>query len=439
MSEIERRWTSDAFDAIGILLPNGEIEIEGTDGDEVEISGRIGRRFTEPTLEPRDRWLLLQFISRPAEGELKLRLPKKKAWVIDLTTMRGDVEVRDIQARLRVMTAKGDIEIENCRGRFTLASASGDIEMDGCMEAEAPERPPLPPVDDKFQMPPMPEGAEGGPKFEFGFSHGKHGRWAGRFGPGWFYSDADPDEWAKWGNEMGQWGTQIGEQAGLWAQQFVGRFIGQLNWPPENAGVNIRTGSGDGELIGLQAKRVSIGVGSGDISLRGGRVEGLEISSGHGDIDCDGALPVKDWSIDVRSGDVSIALPPATQARLDLATRHGSIQSEIPLVRVGRQGPESRFGGRMVGAVGAEGQGTEIKVSSRHGDIDIHWSGGTAEKRAAPQPEPARSEAGEATESAAQAEQVQPARKYGSQMEILEALARGELSVEEAEKLIRTL
>ncbi len=61
MSKLEHTWPRDAFDAISIVALGGQFEIEGTDGDQVELEGDFESRWQpDPRLEPAERWLQLQ-------------------------------------------------------------------------------------------------------------------------------------------------------------------------------------------------------------------------------------------------------------------------------------------------------------------------------------------------------------------------------------------
>jgi hypothetical protein len=145
-----------------------------------------------------------------------------------------------------------------------------------------------------------------------------------------------------------------------------------------------------------------------------------------------------------------------------MATRNGNIDSEIPLVRVTRQGPESHSGSRMVGTIGpaSEGKVPELYISAGHGNIDIkssppldknatRWDTGNApfqpavnktEAAAAPPSSitaatngtTIRQGKGNEQDTAKQAE-------YGTQLVILKALQEGQISVEEADQLLRSL
>src|SRR5512140_53519 len=118
MSEINKKWAADGFDAIRITLLRGEFNIEGTDGNEVELEGEFeSRRGYVPTLEPVGRWLPLSLWTRHGDGYFTLRLPRSKAWVVELSAPSADVSAADIQARLGLRLGRGDVQSENCRGQ----------------------------------------------------------------------------------------------------------------------------------------------------------------------------------------------------------------------------------------------------------------------------------------------------------------------------------
>jgi Toastrack DUF4097 len=463
MSTFERKWSPDAFDAISLMAFNGEFEIEGTDGDQVELKGEFdGRLGRELKLEPQERWLQLQLWERPSEGQITLRLPKKKAWVVDVYAGRGEVEVSGLQARLRAMLGKGEIKVSDCRGRFNLASGRGDVEIKRCAEAEMPERPPVPKTEARFEMPPVPERPVMEGTFNFHMGRGPHRshRMKGE-GPWDWWWDFGGEDWA-------EWGAQFGEQARVWAQQFASQFLGSNDWLPEKGGLNVRLGKGDAQLERIEAKSCIVRLANGDVKLEEGRIENLDVDVAHGGVTCEGVLPVEEWEIATRHGDIQLELPNDTRARLDVATRHGDIDSDVPLVRVGRPGPEARHGGRMVGTVGqAGGSAAQISLTAQSGDIRIEWqhaasayagrqtsgdvpvevdvpvpvnvpvSPPTAE---APTTEPVA--AATATPDAEDVKEKSTAAAgsgYSSQLEILEALRTGQISIEEADALLRSL
>ncbi len=451
MSEIKQTWSADAFDAISIAAFDGQFEIQGTDGDQVELAGEFEKRFgRDLKLEPTARWLQLHLWEsmwgHAGEAQFTLRLPKKKAWVVELYAGRGQVEVSGVQARLRVMLGKGEIEIHDCRGVFNLASGKGEVEMERCTEAEMPARPPMPePGAPEFQAPPMPHGPGATGEFHFHFGQGPRMRHHMKMDGPWNWCGFDTGDWE-------EWGLQFGEQARAWAEQFASQFVGRSDWLPEKAGVSIQMGKGEAELEEIDAKSCTVRLGNGDAKIEDGRVETLNVTLSHGSLECKSVLPVSEWDIQVHRGDIHLELPSNTQARLDVATRHGDIDSEVPLVRVGRPGPEARHGGRMVGTIGpAEGNLAQVSLTAMSGDVEIKlqksaskYSGRPASEYAtASQPvaetAPASAQASDAARAVAEDKPAATTPKYDSQMAILQALSEGKISVAEAEELLKSL
>jgi Toastrack DUF4097 len=484
MSKLEREWQADEFDAIGILAIDGQFEIEETEGDRVKLEARFsGRSERDLVLEPAGRWLQLQMWERSGDAQFILRLPRQKAWVVDLSAARGEVQVENIQARLRVMLGKGEIRIKDCRGIFNIASGKGEIEMERCVEAEMPERPPMPAP--QFQTahvkeppspetPPIPGDPDVGGEFHVRFRRGPGMRYKMKPDVSWDWFGFDSADWA-------EWGQQFGEQARVWAQQFAGHFLGSVELLPEKAGVGIHSGHGDVELQEIDAKSCAAHLGSGAVKMKEGRIENLDVDVRHGDVECDSVLPAGDWAIEMKNGDIRLALPSNAQARLDVATRHGDIDSQVPLVRVGRPGPESRYGGRMVGTIGPAGENiAQVSLTTLRGDIEIRLkpekskftapqpgvgaarpapSAPPAETKApvnnppaTPSPQPshvvestappiaeAPSPSSETDKPKVEASGSQPTAGYDSQLAVLQALSAGQITVEEAAKLLRSM
>ncbi len=108
MSGTTTVWPAEALDAVSIWVPEARIAIESGDGEQVQLEGDFGGAYSnggEPEIA--GRWLRLHARNeRPFEMRLHLRLPKSKAWVVDLTTLWGQVEINGVQARLQVPGAK---------------------------------------------------------------------------------------------------------------------------------------------------------------------------------------------------------------------------------------------------------------------------------------------------------------------------------------------
>lgn len=247
-------------------------------------------------------------------------------------------------------------------------------------------------------------------------------------------------------------------------------------------GIAMKTGAGDTEVSDRDCDEMSIMTGAGDVRLRGGSSGRTSIQTGVGDVNSEIALGdghnVSHGFV-TGSGDISIAVPRDIKARIEVTTARGSIDSEVPLIAVGKRGPRSPLGRRLVGSIG-EGDDevrAEISVRSIRGDVSITWlHGGTAQRSwaaqrpaisapppaptpppppTAPRPPeapaaPTRMETSmteQTTETAQPIAMTPPAENppesqragIGEERAILAALAAGSLSVEEAERLLDAL
>jgi hypothetical protein len=437
MNTIERTWPIDAFDALSIWAPGIQLTIKGTDSDEVRLESQFsGQVLREFKLEPVDRWLQVHMWDEYVnEAPFTLYLPKKKSWVVDCSAAWGKIEVSDIQARLQLTLEKGEIKVTNCQGIFGITSGNGQVELKGCSEADMPERPSVPQDKPDFQT------------ATFG-----EGNMRSRFFRNWRYWAAE--DWTDWGMEFG-------EKARAWGQQF-GQFLDHMGWMPHKSGISLQIGKGDIRLEDIQASTCLIKLSKGNAVLEKGLINEMDIFLSHGNLDCKSVLPAGNWLVEANHGNVHLSLPSDTQARLDVATRQGDIHSEIPLVRVARPGPEARFGGRMVGTIGAmEGIPSQLSLAASHGNIDIDVQQAkspyqpkatqvqTAQKVEEPgssQPSVENPAAGQAADAAEQP--ITETNNYGPEiiqpevdprLAVLQALRDGTISVEEAEQLLLKL
>ncbi len=199
----------------------------------------------------------------------------------------GDIQVRDAGGTLEARSGKGDIEIKGFRGPVRAHSGMGDVELEECVEG--------------------------------GAVHTGSGDIEGR----------------------------------------------RLTGPWE-----MHTGSGDVSIEVDDSASFQVSTGSGDIELSGGYVDRLEARTGSGDVECTSILHGTRHNLITGSGDIRLAIANPPGARLQAITRMGSINSEFPLVMVGKQGPQSHGGSRYVGKIG---DGTiDIELRTGAGDITIN-------------------------------------------------------------------
>jgi hypothetical protein len=241
-----------------------------------------------------------------------------------------------------------------------------------------------------------------------------------------------------------------------------------------------RTGSGNISVDGRAGDRFALATGSGNVAIGGGRSGATEVITGSGNILCTAVLGLAAHTFNTNSGNISVAVPRGLAARIEAATTLGSIRSDLPLVSVGQRGPKSLFGRRLVGSLGDGPDRAEITLRTARGDIRLGWldaavppapgdaaapaARATHERLAsdlpvppAPPVPPGAAAPGErATHkwraddlpvppvppvppAATAAPAPPPAAPEAAQRHVLEALAAGQISVAEAERLLAAL
>jgi DUF4097 and DUF4098 domain-containing protein YvlB len=191
--------------------------------------------------------------------------------------------------------------------------------------------------------------------------------------------------------------------------------------------VEASTGHGPVEIGTPRSLAVRATTGMGAIQVEGGSVRSLHLRSGMGIIDCSAALEPGTYEMVTDMGSIDLALPATTRARVDAQTSFGQIHSDFPLVRVGRSGPLGFGGVRMVGSIGEGEPEVDIALRSSKGQISLRRR---PDYRSAPG-------AGTTTDRPAPTPPEEPTPGRDSTLAVLEALARGDISVEEADELLR--
>jgi hypothetical protein len=437
---LQPSWPADSIDAISILASGSQFSIVGTEADQVSLESERGAQFlNELAYDTKQGWLQIHsFDGHFDGGPFVLRLPRKKAWNIDLCAGWGELEIRDVAARLQIALGKGNVRVVDCRGVISVSSGQGNVLVENFTEQAVPARPPMP----AFETP-------------FAF-YGPGKSWPQVENP-WNWMSWDPDEWS-------EWGMQFGHQMRDWGQKFGQMFNGMEKTIPD-AGITVNLSHGDASLRQITAKGCCVSTYKGNLKLERGAITDLILNNFHGELECNSILPGGSWMIKSNHGDLRLALPADTQARIDAATRNGDIRSDIPLVRVPRPGPDSGRGVRMVGSIGqpkaedASSTAAQITLSARHAHIEIRLQ--KERSSVAPQAEPqtiivtpppvqpvanppvSQAAPGTSGDAAAittpiPADEVRPTRD-AQQLAILQALSEGAISVEEAERLLTSL
>jgi hypothetical protein len=238
--------------------------------------------------------------------------------------------------------------------------------------------------------------------------------------------DHEKDYWAHWSLGFGE--------------KIARSLFGQKEGNENNPGINMKLAKGDLLLEETEADTCIIRAANGEVTLNNGRISKLDLKLMKGNIESESCKPGDDWTIRTNRGNIFISLTGDVVARLDVATRHGDIQSKVPLVRVTRQGPEVWRGGRMVGTVGINPQNKEkipeLNMSTLRGDIKIETQSGAGQQEEKPESPPV-------PPPPPSPPTKPPAGKkadlYKTQMDILQALREGRINVDEAERLLDNL
>ena len=229
---------------------------------------------------------------------------------------------------------------------------------------------------------------------------------------------------------------------------------------------SLSTENGDLVAIDLDGARLEGFTGHGSITL-GGKLTGAKVKTGHGEIVCRLEAAEGEHELHTGRGNIILDLQSGVTARIDASTRHGGIDSNLPLVRVGTSGPEGIFGQRLVGTATGTGPAAKIVLNTKAGDIRIFQRAEGAAK-AAPIPDRKldgmntkwQSDEAESTTIASppmpEATTIHPPdttsgdgemattadpradQPRSLELEILGAVSRGELSVDEAMVLLET-
>jgi DUF4097 and DUF4098 domain-containing protein YvlB len=190
--------------------------------------------------------------------------------------------------------------------------------------------------------------------------------------------------------------------------------------------VEVDTAHGPVEIGTPRSAAVRASTGMGPLRVEGGSVRGLRLRSGMGTIACGAALEPGTYEMVTDMGAIDLELPTTVKARVDAQTSFGQIHSDFPLVRVGRSGPLGFGGVRMVGSIGEGEPEVDIVLRSSKGKISLHRrpdSGPAGARTTTKRPTPAPPE--------------EPTLTMDSTLAVLEALARGDISVDEADELLR--
>jgi hypothetical protein len=263
--------------------------------------------------------------------------------------------------------------------------------------------------------------------------------------------------------------------------------VGDVRLEGVGGTAKLRSGVGAVNVSGARDLTLDVQAGKGDLHLAG-RFPSIRARTGLGEI-----FYQLDWlgsaaDLNTARGAINLDLATEQTIRIDAATSRGQIDSAVPLVQVGQPGPESFFGRRVVGTTGGGEIQATVRLRTGIGDIRVARAGASlaavgVRASASPVPPPSFSEPGrsaptgpvpgeppispppaappaapEAATPLGPESAAVPAPEVASPPEpapapatapadageqarlgILQALSRGEISVEEAERRLLAL
>jgi hypothetical protein len=201
---------------------------------------------------------------------------------------------------------------------------------------------------------------------------------------------------------------------------------------------SIANASGDLHISQRDVPELTVAQASGDVIIRGGRLGKTLIETASGDITCTAALSIATYDLTASSGDMTISVQRELPARVDAATTRGSIDTDLPLVTIPQRGPRNPHGKRVVGSTSEAAERAEITLRTNSGDIHLQWSKETFTPPApTAQPDLEPTIPIPMTAPKPPADPV-PENRFDDDRRraILNALADGSLSVEEARRLL---
>jgi DUF4097 and DUF4098 domain-containing protein YvlB len=389
MMEIERSFSAAEIKQVDLRIALGDLTATAGDGNQIGLRARLrSNDETELEVAVADGVLLVK--NRASEGwlgrngnriDVGLTVPRDAAVVVTAKTGLGDINVEGVAGLREVHTGKGDVRAVDGGSALTIKTGKGDVMVHN---------------------------------------------WRGDLHV-----------------TTGKGDVAVSDLTGG-LQMVTGAGDTAVKHWQAGSGANhqIKTGSGDVALSDARAEGLEVTTGRGDCALRQVGLRSLHAKTGYGDLILEGDPRGGQWEVRTGKGDISLALPATVAARVEAATRHGSVRSELPQVKVARPGPVSQHGGRTIVVIGDEPR-AEIRLETNKGDISVRAAGvGSTAVTVERQPTGMKAE----TLYAVRVEQpVQPAAiahkgpDKSSALTILESLSRGEISVDEAEALLRSL
>ena len=313
MTPTRREPISQFIEALDVELRHGDVEVADSADGEVVASEPIECHVEGSTL-----------VVRPAhhEADLEIRVPTTLRRV-SLFTGNGDLRIDCSLDEIRARTGRGDVSLSG-GGQGEVDSGHGDVEI---------------------------------------------ADWAGSVRVGTGAGDVSVER------VTGPLDVRTGRGDVSVADAPAGARVqtgnGDISVERLGGECDLRTGNGDVEARALVAADLALHTGRGEISIDG-TLRGLRARTGHGDLSLRAALLAGDFAAESGHGGIVVELPADADVRIEAVTGHGRVETNLPLVRVGRRGPTSDNSRRFVGSVGSQNPPAQLSVRTNRGEIRIN-------------------------------------------------------------------
>lgn len=319
--------------------------------------------------------------------------------VIELGAGQGWIAAEGVKGQLRLKTGYGQIALRAAAGEAELAASKGDVEVDGF---------------------------EGDLKAKTGYGRVGLARVSGqtqlKSGNGAIdVIDSDGTLRASSGN-------------------------GDVVLTSVGGDADVKTGRGAVTISAARGLSARATTGMGAIVVDGGSVKDLHLNTNMGAVRLSAELAPGRYQLATGMGAIDLQLASGVAARVDAQSGYGQVQSDFPLVRVGRSGPLGFGGVRMVGSIGEGEPRLDLALRTGKGEISLRradtWRRGYGEATTQTQAQaeaPRRDEPESEREREPAAAPTRTAERSAGRnttRAVLEALAHGEITPAEAEDLL---
>ena len=131
---VDERWDIDADAMVSIENIAGQIDVQGWDRNEAQLTGELGDSVEELEVSASGSSLQINVANRNERNvdntELKLMIPKGAS--LDASAVSADIDVSGLDnEKLTASSVSGDVDVSASSNRVSIESVSGDVDFNG--------------------------------------------------------------------------------------------------------------------------------------------------------------------------------------------------------------------------------------------------------------------------------------------------------------------